>query len=239
MAICNHNTSKNGFSAVVEYLTMQHDSKGGLLQDRDDLPTPRENYLIHGINCLPETFAPLCLQDRLRFGKASNKKTVDTHQYILSFSPSDIEKGLTMVESHQFGYAFAKKNFPGHRVLVCTHPEGDHKAGNIHVHIIVSALRFQDRPPDERFMRLLPDYSVKPSEYRAGCAHQDTAALRKHLLSQINAYCQTHGYAVCPEKAADKISDKESLAKQRGGREPKGSAAAGNFRCYKVFPHLR
>lgn len=195
---------------------MQHNAKGGLLRDGEGLPIPRENYRINGINCLPETFAPLCLQDRLAFGKASDKKSVDTHQYILSFAPEDSEKGLTMEEAHQFGYTLAKKNFPGHRVLVCTHPEGEHKAGNIHVHIIVSALRFQQRPADARFMRLRPDGSIKPSEYRAGCAHQDTAALRKHLLTQINAYCQAHGYAVCPEKAAKKVSDKEYLVQQHG-----------------------
>lgn len=195
---------------------MQHNAKGGLHRGGEGLPIPRENIRINGINCLPETFAPLCLQDRLDFGKASDKKSVDTHQYILSFAPGDKEKGLTMEEAHRFGYALAKRNFPGHRVLVCTHPEGEHKAGNIHVHIVVSALRFQDRPADASFMRLRPDGSVKPSEYRAGCAHQDTAALRKHLLAQINTYCQAHGYAVCPEKAARKISDKEYLVQQQG-----------------------
>lgn len=216
MAICKHNTSKNGYAAALVYLTMQHDSKGTLLRDAEGVPVPREEYLINGINCIPETFAALCLQDRLRYGKVSDCKTVDTHQYILSFAPDDAEKGLTMDEAQRVGIALAKKDFPGHRVLVCTHPDGGNGSKNIHVHIVISSLRFKDREPDERWMRLRPDGTVKPSEYRAGCAHQDTAALRRHLLGQINGYCREHGYAVCPERAADKVSQKEYLLQSQG-----------------------
>lgn len=216
MAICKHNTSRNGFAAAVEYLTMQHSEKGALLRDGKGEPIPREEFLIHGINCIPETFAPACMQDRLKFGKSKDSRTVDTHQYILSFHPDDAQKGLTMGEAQRFGVAVAKKNFSGHRVLVCTHPDGGRGSKNIHVHIIVSSLRFEDREPDARFMRLRPDGTVKPSEYRAGCAHQDTAALRRHLLAQLNGYCAARGYAVCPEKAAEKVSQKEYLAKAHG-----------------------
>ena len=145
MAICKHNTSKNGFVAVAEYLTTQHDAKGHLLRDGEGVPIPREEYLIDGIHCIPETFAPLCLQDRLRFGKKADQRAVDTHQYILSFAPSDREKGLTMEEAHRFGLAFASRNFPGHRILVCTHPDGGQHSQNIHVHIVISALAFPAR----------------------------------------------------------------------------------------------
>lgn len=215
MAICKHNSSKNGFAAALEYLTSQHDPKGRLLRDGEGVPIPRDEYLIQGINCLPETFASCCLQDRINFGKGG-KGTVDTHQYIISFAPSDVEKGLTMEEVQRYGYAFAKKNFPGHRVLVCTHPDGGKNTGNIHVHIVISALRFADREPDDRFMRLRSDGSVKPSEYRAGYAHQDTAVLRKYLLAQTNAYCKSRGYVLCPEKAANKITQGEYLLKAKG-----------------------
>ena len=73
MAICKHNSSKNGFAGALEYLIMQHDAKGRLLLDDENFPIPREAYLINGINCLPETFASLCLQDRLRFQKGCDK----------------------------------------------------------------------------------------------------------------------------------------------------------------------
>lgn len=113
MAICKHNTSKNGYAAALEYLTMQHDSKGTLLRDAEGVPVPREEYLINGINCIPETFAALCLQDRLRYGKVSDCKTVDTHQYILSFSPEDAKKGLTMDEGAASGDRPGKEKLPG------------------------------------------------------------------------------------------------------------------------------
>lgn len=216
MAICKHNTARNGFAAAVEYLTMQHDERGALLRDGEGAPVPRSEILIHGVNCIPETFAPLCMQDRLRFHKSKDGSRVDTHQYILSFHPDDAQKGLTMAEAQRLGVTMVQRNFPGHRALVCTHPEGGKGSKNIHVHIVISSLRYADREPDARFMRLRPDGTVKPSEYKAGCAHQDTAALRRYLLAQLNDYCAARGYAVCPEKAADKVSQKEYLAKERG-----------------------
>lgn len=215
MAICKHKSSHNVFSSAVEYLTMEHDPKGRLLQDENGDPIPRKGCRISGINCLPETFAPLCLSDRVRFQKTTSG-AVTTHQYIISFAPSDVERGLTSEEVHHFARKLAAENFPGHRVMVCTHPDGSHGSGNLHAHIIVSSLRFEDRTPDPRYMRLRPDGTVKPSEYLAGCAHQDTAALRKHLLSQVNGYCLSRGYVLCPEKSTSKSSDKEYLARQWG-----------------------
>lgn len=215
MAICKHISCHNTFSAAVEYLTSEHDAKGRILRDEEGNPVSREGCLISGIHCLPETFASCCLEDRIKFRKTA-PNAVTTHQYILSFAPSDVEKGLTAEEAHKFALKLARENFPGHRVLACTHPDGAHGSGNLHVHIIVSSLRFEDRPPDDQFMRLRRDGTVKPSEYLAGYAHQDTAALRKHLLAQVNAYCQEKGYAVCPEKAAVKVSQGEYLASRNG-----------------------
>lgn len=215
MAICKHKSSHNVFSAAVAYLTMEHDAKGRLLRDENGDPIPRKDCRISGINCLPETFAPLCLGDRVRFQKTA-PGAVTTHQYIISFAPSDIEKGLTAEEVHRFALNLVAKNFPGYRVLVCTHPDGAQGSGNLHAHIIVSSLRFEGRPPDERFMRLRPDGTVKPSEYLAGYAHQDTVMLRKYLLSQVNAYCLSKGYMLCPENAQVKVSQGEYLAGRKG-----------------------
>lgn len=216
MAICKHVPCRNGFAAAGEYLTMQHDVKGRLLRDGDGHPRPRAEYLIDGINCIPETFAPLCLEDQLRFGKKHDPKVVDTHQYIISFAPSDRDRGLTMEKAHRFGYQLAQQNFPGHRALVCTHPDGENHSGNIHVHIVISSLRFEDRPIDPRVMRLGRNGSVKPSEYRAGCAHQDSARLRNHLMDQINDYCKLHGYILCPDRAAVRIKPEEYFIHTKG-----------------------
>lgn len=216
MAICKHISCRNGFRAVEEYLTMQHDEKGHLLRDRDNNPHPREEYLIDGINCIPESFAPLCLEDRLRFRKRYNPKAIDTHQYIISFAPSDREKGLNMTEAHRFGYQLAKDTFPGHRILVCTHPDGENHSGNIHVHIVISSLRFEDRPIDSRFMRQSRRGGVSASEFKAGFAHQDTARLRHHLMRQINDYCEHRGYEICPSRSFSRSSPEEYFIKSRG-----------------------
>ena len=67
MAICKHISCHNSFGGALEYLTVAHDCKGHTLRAKDGKPLPRESYLIDGINCIPETFAPLCLEDRIRF----------------------------------------------------------------------------------------------------------------------------------------------------------------------------
>ena len=61
-------------------------------------------------------------------------------------------------------------------------------------------------------MRLRNDGSVKPSEYKAGCRHQDTATLRIHMNDYIQAYCREHGYAVIEKSTSQKTTDKEYRA---------------------------
>lgn len=114
------------------------------------------------------------------------------------------------------GINFAKKNFPGHRVIVCAHPDGANGSGNIHVHIVITSVRFEDRAPDNSFMKLQKDGSVKPSEYKAGCKHQDTAKLRHYLTEQVQDYCKEKGYAVIEEKPSKKVTDKEYKIKKEG-----------------------
>ena len=65
-----------------------------------------------------------------------------SHHYIISFDPKDaIENGLTGEWAQQIGMEYAKKNFPGHQALVCTHMDGHNESGNIHVHIVINSLR--------------------------------------------------------------------------------------------------
>ena len=66
------------------------------------------------------------------------------------------ESGLTGERAQQLGLKYARKNFPGHQALVCTHTDGNNKSGNIHVHIVINSLRkhdvvrqdFMERPCD-------------------------------------------------------------------------------------------
>lgn len=218
MAILKHSSSQNArFSDVVDYLTKQHDEETGrAILDEKGQMVERDEYLIEGINCTPETFAGLCLKDSIRFNANRSPEDVKTHQYIISFNPGDKAKGLTLEAAMKEGLRFARKNFPGHRVIVAAHPDGLNGSGNIHVHIVISALRFEDRVPDPEFMRLKKDGTVKESEYKAGCKHQDTAVLKYYLRSQINEFCRANGYLEIPSKAGRKVNDREYKAGKAG-----------------------
>ena len=215
MAIIKHVPSQNkNYSAVIEYLTMQHNEEtGAVILDENGDMIEREGFLIQVINCTPEDFAELCIRDRLRFGVKGYASEVTTHQYILSFDPKDTDHGLTVEIAQAEGLRFAQTYFPGHRMIVCTHPDGSSHSGNIHVHIVISALRFENRIPEETYMRLRSDGSIKPSEYKAGCRHQDTARLRLHMQAHVQDFCRQNGFTVTPSRAKKKVNNLEYRAK--------------------------
>ena len=217
MAIIKHVASQNrNYSDVVDYLTMQHDKETGtVILDTYGERMEREGYLIQGINCSPEDFAEHCIRDRFHFGVKGYESEITTHQYIVSFDPKDADRGLTVEMAQEEGIQMAQKYFPGHRTIVCTHSDGASHSGNIHVHIVISALRFEDQIPEESYMRLRPDGSVKPSEYKAGYRHQDTARLRLHMQAHVQEYCRQNGFTVTPSQARKKISSQEYKAGEK------------------------
>lgn len=197
---------------------MQHDeTTGAPLLDKDGHMLERPKYLIAGVNCTPYSWARDCWRDARKYRKNILPNEVKTHQYIISFAPEDIEKGLTLKEAEQYGMQIAKAKFRGHRALVCAHPDGAQGSGNIHVHIVICSIRFEDRPP-ETYMRTGKTGKVKQSEYKAGCKHWDTARLRHAINKEIQAYCKERGYAYLDEnhKAARKKSKKEKRVEQYG-----------------------
>jgi len=216
MAILKHISSKNfDYNAVVEYLTKEHNEETGepVLNEHGE-KIERKEYLISGINCTPEDFAAKCYSDSIRFGINNRTNDVKTHQYILSFDPKDKKKGLTLEAAYAEGVKFAKKNFPGHRVIVCAHPDGGNLSGNIHVHIVISAVRFEEREPDPEFMTIQKNGKIKSNEYKAGCKHQDTGKLRRYLNEQLQEFCRVNGYTVAEDKPKKKITDREQRAKK-------------------------
>jgi len=218
MAIVKHVPSHNArYSDVIDYLTKEHDEDTGkAILDEHGQMIDRKEFLIAGINCTPEDFAELCMKDSIRFNTNRAAADVKTHQYILSFDPKDREKGLTMEEAQREGIEFAERNFPGHRAIVCAHPDGANGAGNIHVHIVICSVRFEDREPKPEYMKLQSDGSVKESEYKAGCKHQDTARLRRYLNEQLQEYCRGKGYTVAEQKPPKKVTNREYKAKAEG-----------------------
>lgn len=218
MAIVKHIPSHNArYSDVVDYLTKEHDENTGKpVLDEHGQMIDRKEYLIAGVNCTPEDFAEKCLKDSIHFKTNRAATDVKTHQYILSFDPKDKEKGLTLEAAQKEGLKFARENFPGHRAIVCTHPDGANGSGNIHVHIIICSVRFEDREPNPDFMKLQSDGSVKESEYKAGCKHQDTARLRRYLNERLQEYCKEHGYTISEPKPPKKTTNREYKAKKEG-----------------------
>ena len=81
--------------------------------------------------------------------------------------------------AQQLGLTFAKKNFPGHQALVCTHIDGHNKSGNIHVHIVIYSLRKYDIS-QELYMEF-------DSETTAGYKHHLSTAERS-LCSKSKAH---------------------------------------------------
>ena len=109
-----------------------------------------------------------------------------THHYIISFDPKDaVENGLTMERAQALDLQFCKDNFPGHPAIVCTHPDGHNRSGNIHVHIVIGSVRTREveRKP----------YMQKPRDWLEGMKHSSTAQTMRHLRVEVMELCEGAG----------------------------------------------
>ena len=169
MAILKHIASKNAdYGEAQRYLIFQYDesTKKPLLDENGHLQ-PREEYYLDGINCDPFTFDTECMELNAAYHKNQNYNEIKSHHYILSFDPNDKdEHGLTGERAQQLGLEYAKKNFPGHQALVCTHTDGHNGSGNIHVHIVINSLR--------KFDVERQDFMERPCDSLAGNKHHLT-----------------------------------------------------------------
>lgn len=147
MAIIKHIAIKNSnYDAASDYLTTKHDEfTSRPILDGQGRRIPRDEYILDGINCNPFSFKEECDSVNAHFGKNTQRSEIKAHHYIISFDPRDRdENGLTPEHAQELGMAFARKNFPGHQIIVCTHPDGHTSAGNIHVHIVLNSVRAFD-----------------------------------------------------------------------------------------------
>ena len=147
MAILKHIASKNAnYAEIQRYLMFEHDEDTNkpILDENGEL-IPRKEYIMDGINCDPFTFDMECRELNALYRKNESYDEIKSHHYIISFDPKDAtENGLTGEQAQQIGMEYAKKNFPGHQALVCTHMDGHNGSGNIHVHIVLNSLRKYD-----------------------------------------------------------------------------------------------
>lgn len=216
MAILKHIASKNAdYGEAQRYLMFQHDEYTGkpILNETGRL-IPREEYYMDGLNCNPFTFDSECMELNAKFNKNKNYNEVKSHHYIISFDPKDVEENrLTGEKAQQLGLDFAKKNFPGHQTLVCTHTDGHNKSGNIHVHIVINSLR--------KFDVEKQDYMERPCDSRAGFKHHQTRDYLIHLKQNVMEMCKHENLHQVDllTPAERKVTEKEYHAKRRGQKK--------------------
>lgn len=216
MAILKHIASKNAdYGEAQRYLMFQHDEYTGKpILDENGRLIPREEYYLGGINCDPFTFDMECKELNAQHGKNQAFDEIKSHHYILSFDPKDgTENGLTGERAQQLGLEYARKNFPGHQALVCTHTDGHNESGNIHVHIVINSLRKYDVEP-QPFME-------RPCDSRAGYKHHLTKNYLTYLKQDVIDLCRReHLHQVdLLSPAKKKITEREYHAKRRGQRK--------------------
>ena len=216
MAILKHIASKNAdYGETQRYLMFQYneDTIKPILDENGRL-IPREEYYLDGINCDPFTFDMECKELNAQYRKNQTFDEIKSHHYILSFDPKDTEEsGLTGERAQQLGLEYARKNFPGHQALVCTHTDGHNQSGNIHVHIVINSLRKHDV---ER-----QDFMERPCDSRAGYKHHLTNDYLSYLKQDVMDLChreQLHQVDLL-SPAERKVTDREYHAQRRGQKK--------------------
>lgn len=215
MAILKHIASKNAdYGKSLEYLMFEHTENGTPVRNAEGDMIMREQFILDGINCNPYSYDKECEMLNAQVHKNQKYSDIKSHHYIISFDPQDCADGkLTAEQAHKLGLSFAKRHFPGHQVLVCTHTDGHNESGNIHVHIIFNSVRKLD-------VEKAP-YMEREIDCRAGYKHHLTKGYLEYLQAEVMAMCEQQGLhqvdLLSPAKS--KITDKEYRAKQYGQKK--------------------
>ena len=216
LATIKHLSSKNSdYGAAERYLIYQHNEiTNQPILDKNGHLIPREDYLIDSVLCGEEDFAIACMKANLSYNKNLSRADIKSHHYIISFDPRDADdNGLTLDRAQTLGLEFCKKHFLGHQALVCTHPDGHNKSGNIHVHIVINSLRVEQVPR-------LP-YMDKECDMLPGMKHRCTAAALRYLRAEVMEMCQREGlYQIdLLNGSKERITEKEYRAQRQGQKK--------------------
>lgn len=231
MAILKHIASKNAdYGEAQRYLIFQYDeSTNKPIPDENGELIPRKEYIMDGINCDPFTLDMECQKLNALYHKNKSYDEIKSHHYIFSFDPKDaIENGLTGEQAQQIGMEYAKKNFPDHQALVCTHMDGHNESGNIHVHIVINSLRKYDVERQdvsccqEDFQKLLFEkYNVrlKVSRGRFSYLHPERS---KYITGRMlgTHYEENHLQELFKENAESKENKKETVDAEKYNTKP-------------------
>ena len=240
MATLKHIASKNSdYTAIEAYLVYQHDAfTGKQLLDEQGRPKLRESYLLDTLECGDFSFATACLLANRKYGKNTQHGDIKSHQYIISFDPCDAaDNGLTMEKAQALGLKFCEENFSGHPAIVCTHPDGHNRSGNIHVHIVIGSIRTREveRKP----------YMQKPRDWLEGMKHSSTAQTMRHLRVEVMELCESAGlYQIdLLNGSKERVNEAEYWARRRGqlklDRENAALTAAGQQPRQKKFETVK
>ena len=198
----------------------------------------RESYLLDTLECGNFSFATACLLANRKYGKNTQHGDIKSHQYIISFDPRDAaDNGLTMEKAQALGLKFCEENFPGHPAIVCTHPDGHNRSGNIHVHIVIGSIRTREV---ERKL-----YMQKPRDWLEGMKHSSTAQTMRHLRVEVMELCEGAGlYQIdLLNGSKERVNEAEYWARRRGqlklDRENAGLAATGQPPKQKKFETVK
>ena len=142
-----------------------------------------------------------------------------------------------MEKAQALGLKFCEENFPGHPAIVCTHPDGHNRSGNIHVHIVIGSIRTREveRKP----------YMQKPRDWLEGMKHSSTAQTMRHLRVEVMELCEGAGlYQIdLLNGSKERVSEAEYWARRRGqlklDRENAGLAATGQPPKQKKFETVK
>lgn len=215
MAILKHFASKNAdYGKSLEYLMFEHTENGTPLRDAEGNMIMRERFLLDGINCTPFSYDKECEMLNAQFHKNQKYSDIKSHHYIISFDPQDSADGkISAEQAHALGMTFAKRHFPGHQILVCTHTDGHNESGNIHVHIIFNSVRKLDVEKQP--------YMERDIDCRAGYKHHLTKGYLEYLQAEVMEMSEREGLRQVEllSPAKSKISDKEYRVKQRGQKK--------------------
>ena len=240
MATLKHIASKNSdYTAIEAYLVYQHDAfTGKQLLDEQGKPKLRDSYLLDTLECGDFSFATACLLANRKYGKSTQHGDIKSHQYIISFDPRDAaDNGLTMEKAQALGLKFCEENFPGHPAIVCTHPDGHNRSGNIHVHIVIGSIRTRE-VTRKAFMQ-------KPRDWCEGMKHSSTAQTMRHLRVEVMELCEGAGlYQIdLLNVSKERVSEAEYWARRRGqlklDRENAALTAAGQPPRQKKFETVK
>ena len=240
MATLKHIASKNSdYTAIEAYLVYQHDAfTGKQLLDEQGRPMLRESYILDTLECGDFSFATACLLANRKYNKNNHPDDIKSHQYIISFDPRDAaDNGLTMEKAQALGLKFCEENFSGHPAIVCTHPDGHNRSGNIHVHIVIGSIRMREveRKP----------YMQKPRDWLEGMKHSSTAQTMRHLRVEVMELCEGAGlYQIdLLNGSKERVSEAEYWARRRGqlklDRENAALLAAGQHPRQKKFETVK